>query len=290
MRIQSISTKIIAALFLMCALCTGAAASNNISVYVEGEKVVFDTDPYITDGHTMVPMRGVMEALGATVSWEENNKTATAIKNSVITKFAIGSHDYYKNGAIEYMDAPAVQLNSRTYVPLRAISESFGFKVEWDEASNSVYITSGALSYPEENIYYIKSANGRYLTYEDGSFGTALLPSACAMWAFECADSEKGIYRIYSMSDLESPIGLCMHSGSDQADTNKKKDKIDQDKTEQDKIELSMCTEEDLCWTIECIYGGGYILRPHENESLSLDVTTASLKEILSEVTLIPCV
>ena len=150
--------------FVSC-ISVSAEDGRAISVYVDSKKVVFDSEPYLSEAHTMVPMRAVMEALGATVSWEENNKTATAVKNSVITKFSIGSHDYYKNGGLEYMPVAAVQLNNRTYVPLRAISESFGFKVDWDGDTDSVYITSENKSDPEENIYYIKGSKGGYLTY-----------------------------------------------------------------------------------------------------------------------------
>lgn len=38
------------------------------------------------------------------------------------------------------MDAVAILMNDRTLVPMRAISEAFGCKVDWDEATKTVGI------------------------------------------------------------------------------------------------------------------------------------------------------
>ena len=40
------------------------------SVYFDGEKMSFESDPYITDERTMVPFRAIFEKAGASVMWD----------------------------------------------------------------------------------------------------------------------------------------------------------------------------------------------------------------------------
>ena len=42
-------------------------------VHVDGEEVVFDVPAHIADGRTLVPLRFVTEAMGATVGWDERS-------------------------------------------------------------------------------------------------------------------------------------------------------------------------------------------------------------------------
>lgn len=277
MKIKLFITNIMFYAFIICALTTPAMADENriISVYVDNVRVEFDTHPYIHEGHTMVPMRGVMEALGAKVSWEENNQTASAFKNSVITKFTIGSCDYYKNGALEYMPAAACMHGGRTYVPLRTISESFGFKVSWEESTSTIYITSENMADPEENIYYIKGETGKYLSSADDTLNAVNTPSERAMWALECVDREENIYCIYSLGDLYNPVGFCSHADS-------KKDNASE--------RLRPCTKEKHYWIINKTNSGKYIISPNDNSNLSLDADTASVAQKTALIELIPCV
>jgi hypothetical protein len=43
--------------------------------------ITLNTAPYIENGTTLVPVRFVSEALGATVSWDGASKTVTITKN-----------------------------------------------------------------------------------------------------------------------------------------------------------------------------------------------------------------
>ena len=45
-----------------------------------------------------------------------------------------------KNGAEVLLDVPAQIVSDRTLVPVRAISESFGYKVDWDAKTQGVTI------------------------------------------------------------------------------------------------------------------------------------------------------
>ena len=51
------------------------ADAANISIYVNGKYLSTDQPPVIQDGRTMVPLRAIFEALGATVEWFGDTQT-----------------------------------------------------------------------------------------------------------------------------------------------------------------------------------------------------------------------
>ena len=119
-----------------------AMAQDTIEVFVDGTPVAFaDQMPVIVDGRTLVPLRGVLEKMGAEVLWDDETKTASVIYDDIKTEITIGEDMLFKNGERIFIDVPASLINSRTMVPIRAISESFGVKVGWLEKERTVAIS-----------------------------------------------------------------------------------------------------------------------------------------------------
>ena len=291
--------KLILSVIIASSLFVTAQATdhNTISVYVDDAKIIFDSEPYLNNGYTMVPMRAIMEALGASVSWEENSKTATAIQNMNITKFTIGSHDYYRNGALQYMPVAAQQTNDRTYVPLRAISEGFGYSVEWDDITSTVYIYSQKESNPEENIYYIKGSNGGYLTLTQEGLATLSEPTYEGMWAIACADKDNNAFYIYNINNLETPLAYCNHDAlrviaeekakkeAEEKNSKKKKKKSEAEEEPVAQDSLCLCVEKAHSWTIEADGDLFRIYASDKTQSLDADKTDISEN---ATVTLVP--
>lgn len=124
--------------------CASAFAYPPVTVVVDGQTLSFDQPPVIQDDRVLVPMRAIFQALGAAVYWDEPAQTVTAQTAADSLQFRIGDTGLYKNGALAYsMSVPAQIINERTLVPIRAVSESFGAAVGWDEASYTVTIQSG---------------------------------------------------------------------------------------------------------------------------------------------------
>lgn len=111
-------------------------------VFVNGEKLNVDVYPKIESDRTLVPLRGVFEALGANVSWDDSIKTVTATKGDITINLQIGSNILYKNGEPIEIDVPAKIENSRTLVPLRAVSEALECMVSWDGVDRVVNIAT----------------------------------------------------------------------------------------------------------------------------------------------------
>lgn len=119
----------------------GYRYGHNVSVMLSGNELEFDQPPRIQNDRTLVPLRKIFEELGAEVLWDDATKTVTAEKDSVKITLSIGEKTMYKNGEAVLLDAAAVIVNSRTLVPLRAVSEAFGCKVDWDGENRIVWIT-----------------------------------------------------------------------------------------------------------------------------------------------------
>ena len=113
-----------------------------ITVKANGQLVNFDQPPIIIDGRTLVPLRAIFEALGATVDWNGNTQTVTSKKGSTSISLSIDSNSMYKNGKAVTLDVPAQLINDRTLVPARAVAEAFGCDVDWDDTTKTITITN----------------------------------------------------------------------------------------------------------------------------------------------------
>jgi len=114
-----------------------------ISVSVGGEKLVFeDQKPVIINGRTLIPVRSVMEALGAQVEWIDEEKSAVVSKGDTTLTLVIGDNTMRVSGSDEGtpLDAAPMLLNGRTILPIRAVAEAFGARVGWDEVTKTVII------------------------------------------------------------------------------------------------------------------------------------------------------
>ena len=139
-------TKIFAILIMLCLTVSmfTVVSADGITVTVNGESLVFDSEPIIENDRLLVPMRVIFEALGADVSWDDSSKTASAVLGNNSVRITIGESVLYKNGSKITLDCSATIKNSRTLLPVRAVSEGLGADVDWNENEKTVIITSGA--------------------------------------------------------------------------------------------------------------------------------------------------
>ena len=120
---------------------TVAKPQPNIKVILNDQELQFDTAPTMESGRVLVPLRVIMESLGASVDWDEATNTITATKPGIQVRLIVGGMAY-KNGQQVYLDVPAKIINGRTMVPLRFISESLGCQVNWDDSNNIARISN----------------------------------------------------------------------------------------------------------------------------------------------------
>lgn len=129
-------------LFAAAAFSLSAAAATNL--VVDGTQIAADVPPVVVSGRTLVPVRALFESLGASVGWDEPTQTATASKGTTVVSVQIGSTTALVNGSEITLDVPAQTIEGRTMVPARFVAESLGATVTWENATETVYIsTSG---------------------------------------------------------------------------------------------------------------------------------------------------
>lgn len=112
-------------------------------IFLNGEELETDVPPVLKEGRMLVPVRAIVQALGARVQWDEDTKTAIVTKGNTVIKIKLGSDVVYVNGKAYRIDVPARSENNRIVVPVRFIAEKFNQRVEWDEDSGSVIIEDG---------------------------------------------------------------------------------------------------------------------------------------------------
>lgn len=109
-------------------------ASASSTVTLDGGKVV--------NNRTIVPLRSIFEELGATVQWNQKDKTITAQKGKTIIWLKVGSKTAKINNKTVTIDVPAQVYNGSTLVPLRFISESFGVTTTWNAKQEEAILTA----------------------------------------------------------------------------------------------------------------------------------------------------
>ncbi len=150
---KKIITLFLAVTMILTMVSIPAFAEDNITIYVNEQILQCDVAPYIENGRTMVPMRKIFEALDAKVDWEGTTQTITATKDNTIITLQINNSTMYNNGVAEALDVAPVIVNSSTFVPIRAVSQSLKANVEWLGHNQSVYINSPELfKQASENI------------------------------------------------------------------------------------------------------------------------------------------
>src|ERR1051326_7591221 len=109
----------------MAIVASGAIfAQQNINVIVNGQPVAFNgARPAMIGGRVLVPLRGVMEQLGAYVQWDAATRSVMANKSGTDLTLRIGDRNATVNGQNVTLDVPAQIISGSTMVPLRFVGE-----------------------------------------------------------------------------------------------------------------------------------------------------------------------
>lgn len=119
------------------------AQNDKLTVTLDGAPIAFDVEPQLINDTTMVPFRAIAEALGASVMWNDTDRSVLFTKADSVAmlqidnpKLFLGSDD------IVELETPPVIVSDRTMVPLRAISESFKISVDWNGETKTVSLAT----------------------------------------------------------------------------------------------------------------------------------------------------
>ena len=129
------------------------------NVKVNGFDLYSEYKPYVDNGRTFVPLRELTELMGANVKWNQKTKSVSISMMDKDVKLKINSSVVYVNGKKMRIDDASVpkltqytaQNNEcKTMVPLRFLSESLGFSVDWDQNKRLAMIDNGVVKAPQQ--------------------------------------------------------------------------------------------------------------------------------------------
>lgn len=109
---------------------------------VNGKNYLLDAKPFIdSSARTLVPLRFISEAIGASVFWDGQKRTITIRDEGVTLVLTLDSKDVRVNGETRVTDSMPVLLPpGRTFVPLRFISETLGATVDYNPQTKEIQI------------------------------------------------------------------------------------------------------------------------------------------------------
>lgn len=126
---------------------------------VNDTEIEIDSVPIIINNHVLVPIRAVMEHMETKVEWNNKNQTISVYDSNNIVHMTINSKIAYLNNKEYVLDSPPIIIDSRTFIPIRFISESLGFSVNWYESQNKIIITSRNNENIDKNTENISKIN-----------------------------------------------------------------------------------------------------------------------------------
>lgn len=121
--------------------------SNQVRVAKDSgtQNVTLDAAPFIVSGRTMVPLRFIGEQLGAEIGWDNNERRVTYTLGDMRLFFWVDQRRARINLGPRYnrevaLDVAPIIRQSRTFVPVRYVSEFLGAEIGWDNATRTVTV------------------------------------------------------------------------------------------------------------------------------------------------------
>ncbi|MBB6217851.1 hypothetical protein HNQ80_003987 [Anaerosolibacter carboniphilus] len=163
--------KRIIALILIFMFCftVNVWAEEDIKIRIDDFFTKLDTSPFLIEGRTMIPVRGVLEILGAIISWDGKTQTVAAKRADVEVRMIINQKTAYINGVAVELDVAPILKDGHTYVPLRVISEAFNQDVTWDSKYKIVNIKEKPVRYTQEQLWWGYAVAANLTTVNNGS-------------------------------------------------------------------------------------------------------------------------
>jgi hypothetical protein len=114
---------------------------NPVGVTLNGEKQNFDPPAHFYGYDTVyLPLRNLLTAMGATVTYKDH--VVTAVKGDQTMVINLELRTVSLNGKYIYFNRPVILDNGTTMLPIRDISEAFGFEVSYSPEERMVYVVT----------------------------------------------------------------------------------------------------------------------------------------------------
>lgn len=119
-----------------------AASDGGIKVFIDGEEVEFAVSPVFLNNRLLVPLRAILEAVGAEITgWDQRTNAIAARKGNRSLLLIINEPIALLNGKPLKLDVPPTIINGSTMVPLRLLENFLELQIHWSHEKKAVEIT-----------------------------------------------------------------------------------------------------------------------------------------------------
>lgn len=197
---------------------SNAAFIQNSAKYIDKDNA--KVKPEIINDRTMVPLRFIAESFGADVNWNGAAREVSISLDDINIKMNIDKTQYTVNGVAKELDVPAMILNDRTMVPLRAVSESLNKEVYWNDcgliivSNNGTNMNSMVDNKTAKQI--LRFFDNPYITPEISTFSNANgknVGHANDSIGFVEKDNNNNMFDKYTVPSSDTPKGTSSVSG-----------------------------------------------------------------------------
>ena len=132
-----------------------------INVMLNGDYVSFTQQaPANINDRVLVPIRDVMEKMGAKVDWNDADQSITVTRDDVTVGLKVNDANITVNNETKTLDVAPQIINDKTLLPIRAVAEAFGCTVGWDDDAKTVIIVN-----VDDYLNEIKKNSSNFYTF-----------------------------------------------------------------------------------------------------------------------------
>ncbi|EFM39519.1 copper amine oxidase domain protein [[Eubacterium] yurii subsp. margaretiae ATCC 43715] len=142
-----------------------AANHNDITLIINGKRVVLEQNIIIENGRVLVPYSLIAKDLGAVSNWDSSSKKVTVKIEGKLIEIKIGNKTAMINGKAVELDVPPMIRNDRTMIPLRFVAESLNYNVDYDKEKREVSLSPSLYSSSKNSEESFEDITGKESEY-----------------------------------------------------------------------------------------------------------------------------
>ncbi|MFD1176935.1 copper amine oxidase N-terminal domain-containing protein [Paenibacillus puldeungensis] len=118
------------------------ADGSEIHVVLDGMEIQFDVPPVQVNGYTYIPLRSILQTLGASIQFDPQTNIIVIQHQSNDIIYDVNSSKVIIDHETYSLTPKPIVRGNRTLVPLRFFSTAFGYRTDWDTESRTVTLNT----------------------------------------------------------------------------------------------------------------------------------------------------
>ncbi|QKS72649.1 serine hydrolase [Paenalkalicoccus suaedae] len=115
-------------------------------VFVNDGQATFDIDPILQNNTNFIELRGLCHAIGYQIGWDQSTRTASCNGPTGTFSFSFLDNYYVFNGnRVNFANNPR-NIQGRSMISLREVSQVFGFRVHWVQQTGDIFLLEPGIS------------------------------------------------------------------------------------------------------------------------------------------------